>query len=672
MSSVLEEIRDRILQLRQDAGMPERRITDAGLDTSRRWAAAVKCGSIYFYNTEKVHIGLRNIDWAGSHIHHQEWPAQLNRFFWLAHLANVWNADGDQEMPRLAYATIEDWIRQHPAYAADTAMAPGDNTLNLSIRLGQAGWGGWWNAAVEFVGTSAFDDEFVERMLKSTRGQIDYLHAHLSARGNWRISQLNCMLFCGLVLPGFEDCADFAARGLREAMHRQVEADGSHCEHTPGYHGWMARVATSLWRLGRARPELPLQIDSERLLRMWDYAVAAAAPNGAAAGLHDSGVWTEQPQTGHAETRQQILATSGLPAERVWDPQTQPSRWFPDAGQLYLRDGWDKSATFITFDATRWGGGHCHLSRLAVSLYAGGRMLLYDPGIFSYEMSDPFAAHGKSTAAHNTLQVDGRNQSPANPDASEVYLGQHFAVARSTYVGGYFTGRYHWSFVDGLGDCIPGSHSRTLLWVKGRYALVFDRLAVDRADCPFSAAWQLPAGEFGLDADHARVWTTGEQTNILVQCLTLGRELETAVHVGEEDPLRGWLPRDAHGGRRPAPQVSFQGRTDGPADLVTLLLPFCGTDAPRPKVLHLHCEETGARGIELKWAGGTVDTVVYMPGFNLMAGYCGPIRTDGTLAFVEKQGNDPVRALVYDGFGVCIDRHELIQQTAAGTYEWTT
>jgi hypothetical protein len=55
--------------------------TSVHLARARRWADAVRRGCIFFYDQQEVFIGHKNIDWRGTHIDHQEWPAQLNRFY---------------------------------------------------------------------------------------------------------------------------------------------------------------------------------------------------------------------------------------------------------------------------------------------------------------------------------------------------------------------------------------------------------------------------------------------------------------------------------------------------------------------------------------------------------------------------------------------------------------
>ena len=63
-------------------------------------------------------------------------------------------------------------------------------------------------------------------------------------------------------------------------------------------------------------------------------------------------------------------------------PDTPPStaQPFPDAGQVFMRDRWGEDGQYLTFDATRWGGAHCHLARNSIALHAFGRTLLLDSG----------------------------------------------------------------------------------------------------------------------------------------------------------------------------------------------------------------------------------------------------------------------------------------------------
>lgn len=638
-------------------------------ETSQRWAEALKKGIILFYGHQEVETGIRNIDWTGAHVHHQEWPAQLNRFFWLQHLAAVYDETQDEALPEIARTTIEDWIDQHD-YSADTPPAKGDNTLNISIRLGQGTQPGWWGTVASFAKSGHYDDALIARMIESSKGQLACLESHLAPVGNWRISHLDCLLFCGLVVPDLAHHVPFAVRHLNEAFYRQIHDDGSHEEHNPSsYHSWMCNLYTRLWYLGQARPDLGLHIDTERAARMWDYMVYATAPDGGSCGIHDGGVWTPGPgKIAAIEKRQQFLEDAGLADDPNRDLMAQPSRYFESAGQLFLRDGWDKDATYIIFDATRWGGGHCHLSRLSVNLYARGRMLLCDPGIFSYEMSDPYAPHGKTTPAHNTIHVGGLSQTEADPVLMSNYMDDQVAVFAAAYEGGYYPGTYTWGWSQGKGVGVFGRHQRILVWLKERGVLVFDTLHTDGNGQPFGAHWQFPVGGHVLDAQNKRAWTQGADSNILVQNLSGPQNLTCCIYEGQKDPLRGWLP-DEKRNYHPAPLFAIEGQAGRTVNLCSLLLPFSGDTPPQFEVESL--EGGHAFGFRLMWADGEEDVVACTPGLHRQIDQCGSLNSDAALALIRSKKGVLSQAFVHHGMTLMQDGKVLIEETTFGTYRKT-
>ena len=439
MSQLLTTIRDNHRRLWADL----RKVDPPASEQDRRWAEAVRRGCIFFYGTQEVEIGLFGVDWTGAHIAHQEWRAQLNRFFCLPPLAALHEAGEGDDLPGLARQLIEDWIDQHPR-TDENAPAAGDNLLNMSIRVGQSTGRGWWPSVARFNCSDAFDDAFLAKMMASSDAQLDCIRARLNPQGNWRISQLDTLLYCGLVVPGLDSHLAFAARMLNECFHRQIQPDGAHEEHCPSYHSWMCDVFTSYWRLGRARPELGLKIDAERIIRMWDYLVCSRTGDGDMVPLNDSSRSTKgaAPLAPLLARRAAVLAESGLAPEE-WDLERHPSRYFPHAGQVFLRTGWQEDDAVTSFDASRWDGWHSHLGRNGVSLYAAGRYLLPDPGVFSYEASDPFSAYGRSTRAHNTINFGLMNQGEANPDTHTVSIHQDLAVVASDYQGGYYGADFH-------------------------------------------------------------------------------------------------------------------------------------------------------------------------------------------------------------------------------------
>ena len=83
-----------------------------GDDFSRIADLAVE-GKVLFYGRRPIEVGRKNIDWTGGHIKHQEWRAQLNRFFQLPSLRRKYRETADEQYAACARDYIEDWIDAH-------------------------------------------------------------------------------------------------------------------------------------------------------------------------------------------------------------------------------------------------------------------------------------------------------------------------------------------------------------------------------------------------------------------------------------------------------------------------------------------------------------------------------------------------------------------------------
>ena len=92
-------------------------------------------GTIFFYDREPIRIGLKDIDWSGSQLHHQEWHEELNRFQFLDPLAAAYKATGQERFAEAARAYIEDCLSQRRSSATGERLDEGDSTLDMAIRL---------------------------------------------------------------------------------------------------------------------------------------------------------------------------------------------------------------------------------------------------------------------------------------------------------------------------------------------------------------------------------------------------------------------------------------------------------------------------------------------------------------------------------------------------------
>ena len=588
-------------------------------------------------------IGRQGIDWSARHHAHQEWPATLNRFMYLNALVLAWESTRDERYAETVCDQVRDWIRAHPE-RGDWAIAPTDNKLNLALRLCS-----WWNALPRLLDSPALDDALIEAAASSTICQLAFLETRLDG-GNWRIAQADAFLTCGLILRRLPDAAAwrvFAAEILNDTFRRQVFPDGAHVECNPSYHEWMTSIFERCWRLGRAFPELGIAVTADVLARMHDYALACRRPNGERNGMHDcQGAETGARKPDWDKARREFRCLAGLPD--VMPPTIQV---FGNAGQAFLRDGWDERAVYITFDATTYGGSHCHMGRNAIQLHAYGRSLLVDPGTLSYERTDPLMAYGKSTRAHNTLNFNGWNQCYANPCPIRHLSAPGYECLSSYYQGGYWPGRYTWGFDQGNGTGFWGVHHRTLLWIRDRCLVVLD--AAGRAPEAggtgawahpvLESCWQFASGKVSLDALAGKAVSLYEDANALMLFPLQPAGAELKLHEGENDPPRGWASY------KPAPQVCLSATIAPPdprkcchLDLATVIVPFAGREAPEVRASAVAPKGSQPGRVALVWPDGTRDEVLWRPLLETMVGKAYGVDSDGSLVHVRRDASGRV------------------------------
>lgn len=97
-------------------------------------------------------------------------------------------------------------------------------------------------------------------------------------------------------------------------------------------------------------------------------------------------------------------------------PAPVGSRAFEDAGIYELVSGCNtENEVFVLADAGPLGylsiAAHGHADALSFTLSAGGLEFLVDPGTYTYYADPVWREYFRGTAAHNTITVDGRDQS---------------------------------------------------------------------------------------------------------------------------------------------------------------------------------------------------------------------------------------------------------------------
>lgn len=231
--------------------------------------------------------------------------------------------------------------------------------------------------------------------------------------------------------------------GYYDQLERSIGSDGLWYEGTLAYHNYAMAAMIELVDAGR-RLGWPMD-DEPKFRQLFTAPLYSAYPDGTLPAINDSdaanlglfgNVWTwawkhwRDPQFAQALARgdeKKLKALLGPDAKVEW-PLRLRSQALEAAGLVALRMGEGKSAVAAFIDFGPHGGGHGHFDKLNLMLFANGREWLLDPGRLTYSQPE-YQSWVKTTAAHNTVTIGGRNQSASTGRLLFLQTEENFAAA---------------------------------------------------------------------------------------------------------------------------------------------------------------------------------------------------------------------------------------------------
>ena len=507
-----------------------------------------------------------------------------NRHHQLVVLGRAWRLSGDIRFANAVAEQLDSWLKQNP-FGLGMNWRSG---LELGIRL--INWV-WALDLIEESGT--IDDRLRHRIFDSVARhiwEIDRKYSRGSSVNNHLIGEAAGVFVAASYFGNLRNASKWQARS-REILCREILSqtfpDGGTLEQAIGYHffvlqffviaGVTARAAgqdmpESYWSrlekmfeflgiLSEGGDSLPLFGDCDdgyvldlghdpHDIRQW-LAVGAALYDRA-----DFKAWAGR----YAELVEWLLGESGRKSFKAI-PESQDktitSRAFKDSGYYLLQHGEFDSPDRISvvFDCGPLGmeplAGHGHADALSFTLRAFGKDVLVDPETYDYFSYPKWREYFRSTAAHNTIAVDGRDQS----EMLGLFLWGRRAKARCmswepTDVGGKIVGEH-----DGYAHMEdPVFHRRTLELDGG------DRNLIVRDDIIAGAKHEIEI--FFHFAEHCLVNPTDENRYLVdVGLGTVTIEFDRSLLVesfnGSENPICGWVSRGYH---RKEPGTTLVGR----------------------------------------------------------------------------------------------------------------
>jgi len=506
-----------------------------------------------------------------------------NRHHHLVVLGRAYRATGDATYARAVAEQLRQWLDQCPFGIGMNWRSP----LELAVRLIN------WVWALELIREArVLDLELHERLMAAAYlhlWDISRKYSRGSSANNHRIGEAAGVYIGSSYFAGFPAARQWRAESqqiLTEEIETQTHADGGTREQAVGYQFFVTQFSLLAGILARrCGRDFPLSY-WERLRRMCVFlaALGEAGPpplfgdcdDGYVLDL-DADPHDMRPWLGTAalllDERELKGAAGELPEAAVWLLGAQArvryaalalpaaaelrSRAFPGCGYYLLQAGrrGAADAVSVVFDCGPLGMGplaaHGHADALSFTLRVGGHDVLVDPGTYDYFTYPAWRDYFRSTQAHNTVVIDGLNQS--------VILGPFLwgRAAQSRCLewspnqqGGRVVGQH-----DGytrLAD--PVMHRRTLeLDARRRELRINDevraRTVHESTVCfHFAEQAQLAKREgsrFLIELPAARLE------------LVLDDRLTVEVWRGSEQPIAGWVSRGYH---RKAAALTLKGR----------------------------------------------------------------------------------------------------------------
>jgi len=575
------------------------------VEAARARAQALAAGHVAFFGGEPVHVGTRpdwhrdpatDSRWPVAHwsrVDHREagrdpkWIWELGRHQHLVHLARAWRLTGERRFAAAACEGIDSFIAQNP---------PGRGIhwrvgLELGLRL--VSWS-WLLAFLE--GYEELSADLHGRILASAGAHLQQLERHPSlhsSANNHRIGELMGLLVGGLCfreVEGAEHYAEAGLDGLRSELARQVHADGVNAEQATGYQCFVLdMVLASAVALAKAGRPVPTGI-SQPTIAMATFLGRLASDGGTLPNIGDQDdalgidlaselteaerIWSrlrtvellfdvelDRREPGIDEQTAWII---GPAAARVRQAGSQPrSSLSPEGGYAILRDRSDGELRAV-LRAGPFGLGplyaHAHADQLSLCVAHRGEEAIVDGGTFTYYGDPAWRDYGRSTAAHSTVRVDGRDQAtPAGRFMWRSPAEGHIAGMRANGDGVEAVAHH---------DCYaPIRHERRVIMREGSLQVV-DTLSGSPRRHVVEIRWHFAPGELRLDEDEW-VWI-GARARLIVG--VEGVDAARSAY-GEEDPPAGVISRGLEQ-REPAPALIATAHRELPVMIMTTIRPL--------------------------------------------------------------------------------------------------
>lgn len=513
------------------------------------------------FNNE-IHRLSDPLDWKTNPSRDVEWLILLHKFYYARDLGAAYDYTGEDRYLMKWVQLVSSWISTVPLGFIDSHVT--------GRRLQQ-----WVLAYHYFIPkrhSDAIPSQFLIEFLRSIDAQTHYLCAHLTPEGNHRTIELYAIILVAVIFPELKDAAwllEFAKQELLKNMEQDLLEDGVQRELSTDYHHIVLKNYLRVKELAVLNQvTLPPRFD-ELVEKALDFSMYVHKPDGFIPAFNDgdSNSYLSLMKKAHSyypNEHRLYVASKG----KKGIPPPERDRAFPASGYYVLRGSWVRQPyedeLYLLFDCGPLGfGSHGHYDLLHFEMAAFGHSLIVDPGRYTYSEDSADGINWrrifKGTAYHNTVVVDGKDQSPYRK-GQPVGPEPHATVKTFSNADGF-------AFIHGqaVSAEYPVVHERILMFALSEYWIITDLLRADeghRYDLHFHLAPRALGRTMLLKRERS--------TCVLSPNLLIVQPTSPEIHT---DLLEGFVSSQ-YGEKQPAPILRYSKRATGTTCFDTVLYPF--------------------------------------------------------------------------------------------------
>jgi len=466
----------------------------------------------------------------------REWAWLSNRHSQINSVLTTYFETGNPKYAKYIDLYLRDFIIASMPYPAVKGRESIWRGLEVSFR------GKVWSGIFYGLINSEYLSPATQLLILSSLPDHAHYNRNFHGGNNWLTMEISALATVATNFPEYKESnewLEYSIETMTESMKDQVYSDGVQTELTSHYHN----VSLSNFDLFKdicdnANRTLP-DFFNQTIENMYSYIAHVVRPDGFRILNNDGDRGSDRDRIlkGAKKFNQpgwEYIITNGKSGT---EPSDGPSYFYPWAGQLISRSGYDADAHWSFFDIGPWGSGHQHNDKLHISISAYGRDLLVDAGRFAYtgEVARKFRPYARGSAGHNVILIDSKGQKGGPTHAKEPIGNSHFKITDDfDYASNSFD-----RFIDVDGEV---KHIRSVFYVRGEFWVVVDRIITDKPR-KIDALWHWHP-ESVVEKDNLIVKTNNKKGNLAVIPVSQ-QEFDIEFIKGQEEPeIQGWYSQE--------------------------------------------------------------------------------------------------------------------------------